>query len=70
MTPHKTDTCRTEIETLLEYNMVKPSKSHWACVVVIAKKKGLPLRFCCDLCYLNVVTIRGAYPIPRKNETL
>ena len=27
MTPHKSDACRKEIETLLEYDMIEPSKS-------------------------------------------
>ena len=27
MTPHKSDACRIEIETLLEYDMIEPSKS-------------------------------------------
>ena len=40
MTPHTSDACRKEIETLPEYDLVKPSKSPWACGVVIAKKKG------------------------------
>ena len=39
MTPHKSDASRKEIETLLEYDMIKPSKSPWACGVVMAKKK-------------------------------
>ena len=47
MTPHKSDACRNEIETLLEYDMIEPSKSPWACGVVMAKKKGDQLRFCC-----------------------
>ena len=29
MTPHKSDACRKEIETLLEYDMIEPSKSPW-----------------------------------------
>ena len=37
MTPHKSDACRKEIQTLLEYDMIKPSKSPWACGVVMAK---------------------------------
>ena len=41
MTPHKSDACRAEIEKLLEYDMIKPSKSPWACGVVMAKKKGV-----------------------------
>ena len=40
MTPQKLEACRAELEMLLEYNMIKSSKSHCACGVVIAKKKG------------------------------
>ena len=40
MTPHKSEACRAEIEMLLEYDMIEPSKSPWACGVVMAKKKG------------------------------
>ena len=36
MTPSKSDACRKEIETLLEYDMIEPSKSPWACGVVMA----------------------------------
>ena len=39
MTPHKSDACRKELETLLEYAIIEPSKSPWACGTVIAKKK-------------------------------
>ena len=58
MTPHKSDACRKEIETLLEYDIIEPSKSPWACGVVMAKKKGDQLRFCCDFRYLNSVRSR------------
>ena len=70
MTPHKSEACRKEIETLLEYDMVEPSKSPWACGVVMAKKKGDQLRFCCDIRYLNSVTVKDAYLIPRIDESL
>ena len=70
MTPHKSDACRKEIETLLEYDMIEPSKSPWACGVVMAKKKGDHFRFCCDFRYLNSVTVKDAYPIPRIDESL
>ena len=53
MTPHKSEACRTEIEMLLEYDMIEPSKSPWACGVVMAKKKGGQLRFCCKLSLLE-----------------
>ena len=40
MTPQKSEACRAEIEMLLEYDMIEPSKSPWACGVVMAKKNG------------------------------
>ena len=70
MTPNKSEACRKEIEMLMEYDMIEPSKSPWACGVVMAKKKGGQLRFCCDFPYLNAVTIKDAYPIPRIDESL
>ena len=38
--PHKSEACRKEIEMLMEYDMIEPSMSPWACGVVMAKKKG------------------------------
>ena len=70
MTPHKLDACRKEIETLLEYDMIEPSNSPWSCGVVMAQKKGDQLRFCCKFRYLNSVTVKDAYPIPRIDESL
>ena len=43
MTPHKSDACRAEIEILLKYDMPEPSKTPWACGVVMAKTKGVSL---------------------------
>ena len=40
MTPNKSDACRKEIETLLEYGMMEPSKSPCACGVVMSKNTG------------------------------
>ena len=45
MTPNKSDACRKDMETLLEYDMIEPSKSLWACGVMMAKMKGDQLRF-------------------------
>ena len=70
MTPHKSDACRKEIETLLEFDIIESSKSPWACGVVMAKKKDDQLRFCCDFRYLNSVTVKDVYPIPMIDESL
>ena len=45
MTSHKSEACRAEIEMLLEYDMIEPSMSSWACGVVMDKKKGGSLGF-------------------------
>ena len=45
MTPHKSEACRKEIQMLMEYDMIEPSRSPWACGVVMAKKKGGNLGF-------------------------
>ena len=45
MTPYKSEACRADIEMLLEYDMIEPSKSPWACGIVMAKKKGGSLGF-------------------------
>ena len=60
MTPHKLEACRMLVEMLMEYDMIEPSKSPWACGVVMAKKQGAQLRFCCDFRYPNAVTIKDA----------
>ena len=70
MTPNESDACRKETETLLEYDTIEPSKSPCARGVVIAKKKGDQLKFCCDFRYLNSFTVKDAYPIPRIDQSL
>ena len=70
MTPHKSEASRVEIEMLLEYDMIEPSKSPWNCGVVMAQEKRGQLRFCCDFRYLNAKTKVDAYPIPCEVESL
>ena len=50
--------------------MTEPSKSPWACGVLMAKKKGDQLRFCGDVRYLNSVSVNDAFPVPRQDESL
>ena len=70
MIANKSYACRKEIETLQEYDMIEPSKSPWACGVVMVKKKEDQLRFCCYFRYLSCVTVKDAYPIPRRDRIL
>ena len=45
MTPHTSEAWGKDIEVLMKYDIVEPSKSPWACGVVIAKRKGGNLDF-------------------------
>ena len=53
----------------MDYDIIEPLKSPWACSVVMAKKEG-QVRICCDFRHQNAVLIKDAYPIPRINESL
>ena len=39
LTPLNSEACRKEIEILMEYDLIEPSKSQWACDVARAEKK-------------------------------
>ena len=62
MTPHKSEACRKKFDILMEVP-VRLRRGR-------GKKEGGQYRFCCDFCYLNAVTIKGAYPIPLVDESL
>ena len=42
MTANKSNACRKEIETLLEYDMIEPSKSPWAWLSSDGQKERRP----------------------------
>ena len=69
MTPHKSEACRAEIEFLLEYDMIEPSKSPWAFGVVMAKKKGAA-QVLLRLSLPERSDNKRRVPIPRTNESL
>ena len=42
----------------MKYDTIEPSKSPWACGVIMSKTKRGQLRFCCIFRYLNAVAIK------------
>jgi len=70
MSPEKAEKANNEVHNLLALGMIQPSFSPWASGIVMVKKKGGELRFCCDFRPLNDVTIKDAYPLPRIDESL
>ena len=69
-TSNKLDPCRKEIVTLVGCDMIETSKSPWEYGVKMIKKKGDQLMFYFDFRYLNSVTVKDTYPIPRIDESL
>ena len=70
MSPDKAERANQEVRNLLALGMIEPSLSPRATGIVMVKKKNGELRFCCDFCPLNVVTILDAYPLLRIDESL
>ena len=70
MASWKATQANEEVRHLLSLDFIESSYSPWACGVVMAKKKGNQLRFCCDFRFLNAKTIRDAYPLQRIDKSI
>ena len=70
MSREKVERANQEIRNVLALGMIQPSLSPWASGIVMVKKKNGELRFCCEFCPLNAVTIKDASPLPRLDESL
>ena len=64
------DIVKTQIETMLDAEVIEPANSEWASPVVLAPKKDGTLRFCVDYRKLNAKTFADAYPLPRMDDCI
>ena len=70
MTPHKSEACRAEIEMFARIRHDRTLEIAMGLRGSNGEKERGQLRFCCEFRYLNAVTIKDAYPIPRIDESL
>ncbi|THC87386.1 hypothetical protein EYZ11_013167 [Aspergillus tanneri] len=61
---------RKTLLELLDKQFIRVSNSPAAAPVLLVKKPGGGLRFCCDYRGLNAITKKDRYPLPLINETL
>ena len=52
----------------MDKGFIRPSTSPWGAPVLFAKKKDKTLRLCIDYRWLNRVTIKNRYPLPRIED--
>ena len=61
---------RAHVTQLLELDIIEPSYSPWSSPVILVKKSDGSSRFVLDFRFLNSVTVKDAYPLPRCDDVL
>ena len=55
---------------MLSSDVIRPSNSPWASLVVMVRKKDGSLHFCVDFRQLNAATVKDAHPLLRIDDLL
>ena len=58
------------VREMLTGGQIEPSDSPWASPVVLVTKKDGLTRFCVNYRWLNSLTVKDAYPLPRIDDSL
>lgn len=59
---------RKHVDDLIASGVIRPSKSPWASVVVLCRRKNVKLRMCIYYRRLNQRTVRDANALPRPED--
>jgi hypothetical protein len=68
--PKEREIIQVQVESMLNDNIIRKSKSPWASGIVLVRKKDGSVRFCLDYRKLNSLTVRDVYPLPRIDDSL
>ena len=68
--PVKLGKIRSEVQYMLDNNIIEPSQSEWASPCVLVSKPDGSVRFCTDYRKVNSVTKTDSYPIPRIDDCI
>ena len=49
---------------MLQAEVIEPSSSQWASLVILVTKKDGSIRYCIDYRQLNSITSKNSYPLP------
>jgi hypothetical protein len=70
MSPEQNKIVEEQIALMMRHRIIEETTSPWGTRVVLAKKKDGKWRFCVDYRYLNSVTKKDTYPLPRIDDIL
>lgn len=70
LSPHKKDILKSEIEYLLDKDLIEPSYSPWASPSLLVPKPDGSFRLCTDYRKVNAVTVADAFPLPRIDDLI
>ena len=70
MAPSQKQQLKRLLQEMLAIDIIQPSNSPWASLIVLVTKVDGSLRFCVDYQKLNAITRKDAYPLPRIDDTL
>ena len=58
------------VDSMMNQNVIEPATSPWASNLVLVRKKDGSYRCCVDYSFLNAVTRKDVYPLPRIDVCL
>ena len=70
LSPAELEEVRTQVDYLLEKDLIRPSESPWGAPILFVPKKDGKLRMCLDYRWLNDKTIKNRYPLPLPEEMI